>query len=175
MQFFQTASTDLCNSLPLVTRRICTTYVDPQGLAPLRASRLITLDKCPGVRPIGVEERVRRIIGKAILAVIKLDVLEASGTFQLCAGQEAGSKAAIHAMRQMFEDVESETVLLVDATNAFNNMDKKAALYNIHYLFPPLSTILTNTYKEDTQSFIYGETLYSCEGSTQGDPLDMAR
>ena len=171
---FQTASTDLCNSLALVARRICTTYVDPQGQAPLTASRLITLDKCPGVRPTGIGETVRRIIGKAILAVIKLDVLEAAGTLQLCAGQEAGSETAIHAMRQMFEDVESEAVLLVDASNAFNSLNRKAALYNIHSLCPPLATILTNTYREDTQLFIDGETLYSCEGTTQGDPLAMA-
>ena len=117
---------------------------------------------------------MRRIIGKAILAVIKLDVLEAAGTFQHCAGQEAGSEAAIHAMYQMFEDFESEAVLLFDATNAFLSMNQKAALYNIHNLCPPLATILMNTYREDTQSFIDGETLYSCEGTTQGDPLAMA-
>ena len=136
---FQTASTDLCNSLALVARRICTSYVDPQGRAPLTASRLIALDKCLGVRPIAVGEAVRRIIGKAILAVIKLDVLEASGTLQLCAGQKAGSEAAIHTMHQMFENVESEAVLLVDASNAFNSLNRKAALYNIHSLCPPLA------------------------------------
>ena len=165
--YFQTTSTDLCNSLSLVARRICTTYVDPQGLAPLTASRLIALDKCPGVHPIGVGERVRRIIGKAILAVMKLDVLEAAGTLKLCASQEAGSEAAIHAMRQMFEDVESEAVLLVDASNVFNSLNRKAALYNIHSLCSPLATILTNTYREDTQLFIDGETLYSCKGTNQ--------
>ncbi len=72
---FQTASTDLCSSIASVARKLCTTYVDPEVLAPLTASRLIALDKCPGVRPIGVGETVRRIIGKAILAVIKVDVL----------------------------------------------------------------------------------------------------
>ena len=46
--------------------------------------------KCPGVRPIGVGEVVRRIIGKAVLATVKMDILEATGPLQLCAGQDAG-------------------------------------------------------------------------------------
>ena len=135
---------------------------------------MIALDKCPGIRPIGVGETSTRIISKAILSVIKLDVLEAAGTLQLCAGQEAGSEAAVHAMRHIFEDAESEAVLLVDASNAFNSMNRNAALHNIHYLCPPLAVILTNTYREDVQLFIDGETLHSCEGTTQGDPLAMA-
>ena len=42
------------------------TYVDPAGLTAFTACRLIALDKCPGVRPIGVGEVVRRIVGKAV-------------------------------------------------------------------------------------------------------------
>jgi hypothetical protein len=37
-----------------------------------------------------------------------------------------------------------------------------------------LSTILINTYRQDVPLFIGGETLYSQEGTTQGDPLAMA-
>ena len=171
---FQNASADLCNSLASVARKLCTNYVDPRGIAPLTASRLIALDKCPGVRPIGIGETSRRIIGKAILAVIKYDILEAAGSLQLCAGQEAGSEAAIHAMRSVFQDEQSEAVLLVDATNAFNSLNRQAALQNIHHLCPSLATVITNTYREDIQLFIDGETLLSCEGTTQGDPLAMA-
>ncbi|KAL5467222.1 hypothetical protein EMCRGX_G031422 [Ephydatia muelleri] len=120
---FQRASTDLCNSLALVARKICTTYVDPQGLAALTANRLIALDKCPGVRPIGVGEIVRRIISKAVLFVIKSDVLEAACTLQLCAGHEAGTcEAAMHLMCRIFHDATTEAVLLVDANNAFNSL-----------------------------------------------------
>ena len=38
------------------------------------ASRLVALNKCPGVRPIGVGDVSRRIIGKAILSVISEDI-----------------------------------------------------------------------------------------------------
>ena len=45
------ASRDLCSSLASVARRI---FVDPVSVGPLLASRLIALDKHPGVRPIGM-------------------------------------------------------------------------------------------------------------------------
>ena len=171
---FHSTSNELCNSLALVAKKICTNHVDPYGLAPFTACRLIALDKCPGVRPIGVCETVCRIIGKSILSTIKTDIQEAAGTLQLCAGQEAGCEAAIHAMQQIFKDEHTEAVLLVDASNAFNNLNRQAALHNIHILCPPLATILSSTYQADVQLFIDGETLYSREGTTHGDPLAMA-
>ena len=89
---------DLCAGLASVAQKLCTTYVDPQGITPLLTSHLITMDKCPGVHPIGVGETPRWKIGKAIMMVIKADIWEAAGALQLCAGQEAGSEAAIHAV-----------------------------------------------------------------------------
>ena len=48
---FKSASDDLFHSLTLLARRLCTSFVDPKGLSSLLACRLITLDKCLGVRP----------------------------------------------------------------------------------------------------------------------------
>ena len=86
-----------------VGRRIATTNVNPEGLEAFVACRLIPLDKCPGVRPIGVGEVPRRIIAKAVLRVIGNDVVDAAGPFQLCAGQVGGCEAAVHAMRSVFQ------------------------------------------------------------------------
>ena len=98
--FFKSASADLCDALALVARRICTSYVDPIALQPFVACRLMALDKCPGVRPIGIGEVVRRIIGRAIISIIKDDIQAAAGTAQLCAGQEAGCEAAVRARHE---------------------------------------------------------------------------
>ena len=144
---FSRASSDLCNNIAMVARRICTEYVDPESLSSLIACRLIALDKNPGVRPIGVGEVVRRIIGKAVLGVLKEDVQRATGYLQLCAGQECGSEAAIHAMREVFSNDDNQGILLADASNAFNCLNRQTTLINIHTLCPPLAQILTNTYQ----------------------------
>ena len=170
---FGQCSVDLCNAIALVTKRICSSYVDPNGISALVACRLIALDKCPGVRPIGIGETVRRIIGRAILSILKPSIMEAAGSKQLCAGQEAGCEAAIHAMRDIFEN-NADAVLLVDATNAFNSLNRENALRNIRTICPSLATVLINTYREDVPLYIDGQTLFSQEGTTQGDPLAMA-
>ena len=67
----------------------------------LVACRLMALDKYSGVRPIGIGEVVQCIIGKAILTTIGEEIQEAAGALQICAGHQAGSEAAIHAMRRL--------------------------------------------------------------------------
>ena len=63
---FKSASTDLCHSLALLARKLCTSFVNPKCLSPLLACQFVTLDKCPGVCPIGICETHRRIIAKAV-------------------------------------------------------------------------------------------------------------
>ena len=101
-------------------------FVDPKGLTSYLACRLIALDKCPGVRPIGICETVRRIVAKAILYVTKADVQEAAGTRQLCGGQIAGIEAAVHSVTEAFHSDDTEAILLVDASNAFNSLNRES-------------------------------------------------
>ena len=78
-----------------MTRTLCTQYIDPTTIQPLVANRPIPVDKSEGaVRPIGVREVLRRICGKWVMSVPKKDVVGASGSLQLCAGQKSRSKAA---------------------------------------------------------------------------------
>ena len=171
---FRTLSVDLCNALALLARRICTTLVDPDGLAAFVSCRLIALDKCPGVRPIGVGETARRIVGRAISFILRQDVQTAAGPIQLCAGHEGGCEAAVHAMRHVFCSPDTDAMILVDASNAFNSLNRQTALRNIQHLCPPLAKVIINTYRSDIELFIDGETILSREGTTQGDPLAMA-
>ena len=159
------ALSELYNSVALMARGICTTLV---GLALLTARRLIALDKHPGVRPIGVGETVRRII---ILYTIGPDIQKAAGSSQLSAGQESGSEAAVHAMHKIFQEADTEAIMEVDATNAFNSLNRQSTLQNIQTLCPSFATVLIN--RQSAELFIDGETVLSQEGTTQGDPLAM--
>ena len=171
---FQKASMDLCAAVAMTARRIASAFVDPGPLIPLTACRLVALDKCPGVRPIGVGEVVRRIISKSILSVIKPEIQAVVGSLQLCVGQKSGNEAAVHALSDIFDEEATDGVLLVDASNAFNCLNRKAALVNINNLCPALGTVLINTYRSEPNLFIDGECILSREGTTQGDPLAMA-
>ena len=102
-----------------MTKRLCTGYADSRGLEAILANRLIPLDIGEGaVRPIGVGEVLRRIMGKCVTKVTKPDVIDASGSLQVCVGHNSGSEAAIHAMWELFEHDNSDAVLLIDASNA---------------------------------------------------------
>ena len=137
------------------------------------ACRPIPLDKNPAVRPIGICEAVRRIIGKAVMTV-KGEVFEAAGPLQLCAGQEAGAEAAVHAMKAVFKDAATGTILFVDASNAFNNLNRKVVFLNTRFICPAIATILINCYRHHTVLFIGGSVLLSQEGTTQGFAIAMA-
>ena len=79
----------------------------------------------------------------------------------------------MHAMHRIFDEDDSEGVLLVDAANVFNYLNRMSALLNIQVLCPAFAKFLINTYRESARLIIDGEEILSCEGTTQGDPLAM--
>ena len=70
----------------------------------------------------------------------------------------------------MFEDDRTNTVILVDARNAFNSLNRQAALHNMRVICPQIATLLVNTYHRPACLIILGAS----EGTTQGDNLAMA-
>ena len=48
------------------------------------------------------------------MKLLRKDILKAIGSLQLCAGQDAGSEAAIHSVYDMFNEDNTEVVLMVD-------------------------------------------------------------
>ena len=173
---FKQSSTRLCDAIATMTRTLCTQYIDPTTIDALIASRLIPLDKGEGaVRPIGVGEVIRRRSAKCVMNFAKKDVVEASGSIQVCGGQKFGSEAAIHAMSTLFQADDIDAVLLIDASNAFNALNRTAAMHNIRVLCPIIATYIINTYIQPVRLFIVGDKeIASAEGTTQGDPLAMA-
>ena len=92
----------------------------------------------------------------------------------MCAGKPAGSEAAVHAMKKMFEEEDTHGVILVDAANAFNAMNRKSLLHNITVISPVLAKFAHNNYQKPARVFITGgKEISSEEGITQGDPAAM--
>ena len=78
-------------------------------------------------------------------------------------------------MRRIYEDEETEAILLVDAANAFNALNRNAALHNVQFTCPELATFVTNLYSSEAEVFLpnTNEVIYSREGTTQGGPESM--
>ena len=114
-------------------------------------------------------------MGKCVTKVTKPYVIDASGSLRVCTGHKSGSKAAIHTMWELFEHDNSNAVLLIHASNAFNSLNRAAALHNIRVLCPSIATYAINTDREPTRLFIVGrQELRSFEGTMQGNPLAMS-
>ncbi|KAL5502789.1 hypothetical protein EMCRGX_G009613 [Ephydatia muelleri] len=124
---FTLNQTDLCHSLALLARKLCTVFLDPKGLSPFLACRLIPLNKNPGVRPIVICE-TSRIVAKAVLSVTRQDIQQAAGSLQLCAGQVAGIDAAIHTMSHLFNDDVNDATATGKITNLCTWWDKLVSL-----------------------------------------------
>ena len=139
------------------------------------ACRLIPINKNPGLRPIGIGECLRRIIGKAVTNILKGDIQEQAGSLQLCSGVKGGIEANIHAMRAIYDDADTHGLIQIDARNAFNMLNRKNMIQNIKILCPELATYCLNCYINDARLFVTGGLeILSREGVTQGDPISMA-
>ena len=168
----------LATAISEMAKILCTEQVNSSCLTELLSCRLIPLKKdVDGVTPIGVGEVLRRIMGKAVVWVLKEEIMEACGTLQTCSGVQSGIEAATHAMASKFENEESEAVLLVDAKNAFNSMNRMNALRTVSKVCPEFYQYLHNTYQVPTRQYISGskegQLIMSKEGSTQGDTAAM--
>ena len=163
---------DMREQIAALARKLASSYIDPDTIESLACCRLIPLEKNPGIRPIGIGEVLRRIMGKAVGWVLKEDLMQAAGPLQAAGGLQGGAEAAIHAMRTIFEADETEAVILVDASNAFNALNRQAALHNVQRTCPAFAPILINYYRQSSRLAVAGGIeMVSAEGSTQGDNL----
>ena len=88
--------------------------------------------------------------------MFKEEVKEAAGPLQVCAGHRAGSEAAIHAMNQVFNEEGADGVLLIDGTNAFNQMNRAVTMHNIRITCKEIALYIINTYRSPSRLLISG-------------------
>ena len=171
---FKIEGKNLREQIALLSRNLASKFVDPFSIEALTTCRLIPLNKNLGVRPIGKDEVLRRVMDKAINWILREDIKEAAGSLQTATGLKAFAEVAIHAMRTIFEDPITEGVTLVDASNAFNTVNRRIALHNIQMSCSSFSRILINTYHIPSRMIVLGGAeLQFTEGTTQVYNLAM--
>ena len=110
---------------------------------------------------------------EGIFLVFYYELMLLGSNYQLCLGQKYGIEYAIHTLRDQYSKTSADAILLIDAENAFNSLNRKLALKNIKKTCSSLLTAIKNSYSNPSKLFVNKKTIYSQEGTTQGDPLAM--
>ena len=84
---FGQQSVEVSKTIAKIAKKLVTEELNPELMEPYNACRLIPLDKNPGVRPIGIGEVMRRIIGRKITKCLKYELTSLGSNYQLCLGQ----------------------------------------------------------------------------------------
>ena len=75
----------------------------------------------------------------------------------------------------MFNDDDTEGVIQIDASNAFNSINRNTLLHNAKIICPQIATYIYNSYCAPARLFILGgEEIKSKEGTMQGNPIAMS-
>ena len=64
-------------------------------------------------------------------------------------------------MQWIFEEEETEAMIFVDASNAFNSLNMEATSVNSQLVCPSLAPVIIKTYKNPSSLFVGGETILS--------------
>lgn len=123
---------------------LCTEKCEPQEVNALMVSCLAPLDKNLGLRPVVVDEVLRRIIGKVVMVTSHKEITDSVGSLPVCTEHKGCCEAAVHAMRSVLGREDSKTVLIIDVVNALNSVNRKVFLHNISIICPFLSHYVYN-------------------------------
>ena len=135
---FGQSSTNICMALVKVAKKLCVESNQTNSIEAFLAGRLIPLDKTSGLQSVGVGEDIGKIIDKAVIHTLKEDIIRS--------GHKSGCEAAIHAISQIFNEGDSETVLLINASNGFYAVNRKLFLHNVSGICPEISVFVRNCY-----------------------------
>ena len=82
-------------------------------------------------------------------------------------------KSINQSMTDIFNSPDTDGVLMTDAANAFNNLNRSAYSRNVRHLCPLLAMVAINLHRSPSRLFVGGESISTSEGMTQGNPLAM--
>ena len=119
-------------------------------------------------------EVLKIIAGKVAVSVLKNEVIDYTGSLQVCEGQKTGIEAAVHSFNSIYNDENNDAVLLADASNTINSLNREVFSHNISYICPAISAFVKKCYNPPSKLLIIGgKELKSNGGTTQGYPISM--
>ena len=139
------------------------------------AARLVPFaKKTGGLRTLAVGEVLRRLIAKILLGVHSTILVSALSPPQMGVGVKGASEAIARRLQRMLQAKSKLCVLQIDVSSAFNTVDRNAVLQRVQALIPALSSWAGFCYSQPSHLFAAKTTLFSEQGTQQGDPLGPA-
>ena len=121
-------------------KKLCIDEINVDNERSTSLEAFVACRKNPGLHQTSVGEVLRRIAGKVVIKVAKVDVTKSVDSLKVFAGKNTDPEASILAMQGIFNNEDTEAVLLIDAENAFNPINRTAMIHNISVLCPIIST-----------------------------------
>ncbi|XP_026392264.1 uncharacterized protein LOC113287662 [Papaver somniferum] len=127
-----------------------------------------------GVRPIAVGTIWRRLCSKLAANAVCKDIIAYLGSHQFGVGIPCGGEGIMHAANRLLELKGThctQTMLLVDFTNAFNLVDRATLIHEVRNHCPSISRWVEFCYSTPARLYYNQHILSSALGVQQGDPL----
>ena len=121
-------SIEISKTIAKIAGKLATEELNPELTEPYNAHRLIPFDKNPGVRPIGIGEVMRRIIGQKITKCLKNELMSLVSNDQFCLGQKFGIECAIHTLRDQYSKTSADAVFFDRCRKRFQVAKSKAGI-----------------------------------------------
>ena len=137
------------------------------------ATLLANKKKSGGHHPIAVGEVLHRLASKCLANLVRPLALSLLSPLQLGVCVQGGCETIIHSTRHLISSLPDERfwALLLDFTNAFNNISCEAMFVEFHHHLLGLSTWMESCYSAQPFLHLGKDTILSCCGVQQGDPL----
>ena len=139
------------------------------------AKLLAMRKKSGGIRPIAVGEVLCRLTSKCILRVISREASDILSPLQVGVRVPLGCEAVVHAMRCVQDDSNippgPKWSLLLNFFKAFNSIDCARMFEEVRARIPSMAAWLECCYGARSSLHLGDNTLLSCCGVQQGDPL----
>ena len=157
--------------------RLLSNGCTPPEVAPhlCGATLLACQKKDGGLRPIAVGEVLRRLTSKCLSHSVQEQAIQTLTPLQVGVGVKGGCEDIVHAVSCTLDDSNispgEQWTLLLDFSNAFNNISRDYMFEEIRSHVPAISAWMENCYGAQPILCLGEDTILSCCGVQQGDPL----